>query len=358
MSKKRRVFDIEVPADDVPAGTSLETKSVASRRGPMASAIGETADSLRDRRAVEAEIRSENDALAREFVRLKRQGLILDKVPLDQIKTVKLIRDRKVDGDLDLDDLKESLRSIGLSNPIHVEQVDGGYELVQGFRRLSAYRALLEETADADRWGAIPATLTVSGDALDALYRRMVDENLVRKDISFAEMASLAMAYAEDSETQVKDAEAAINVLYASAGRQKRNYIGHFVRLLERLGTVLEHPDAIPRALGLDLAKRLESDDRLAEEIGSALGGSGRSADVEIAILRRFTQAKRSSVPATETPTRAPKTTFRLRRPSGEARCVASDGRLELRFDQDFSAVDRKRLERAVAALFETLESG
>lgn len=30
------------------------------------------------------------------------------------------------------------------------------------------------------------------GDVLEQLYRRMVDENMVRKDISFAEMASCA----------------------------------------------------------------------------------------------------------------------------------------------------------------------
>ncbi|MEO1606994.1 MAG: ParB/RepB/Spo0J family partition protein [Pseudomonadota bacterium] len=357
MSKKRRVFDIDLPADDVPAGTSLDTKSISPRRGPMASAIGETADSLRDRRLVEAQIREENDALAREFVRLKGQGLILDRVPLDQIRTTKLIRDRRVGGDLGLDDLKESLCAIGLSNPIQVEQVADGYELIQGFRRLSAYQSLLDETGDVERWGAIPATLVISGEALEALYRRMVDENLVRKDISFAEMASLAIAYAADPQTEASDPDAAIGVLYGSAGRQKRNYIGHFVRLLERLEDVLEHPEAIPRALGLELAKRLEAEPALAGEITTALGSAGRSAEVELSVLRRCLEGQGAPARPVEVPTRAPKSTFRLRRSAGEARCIASDGRLELRFDKDFSALDRKRLERAVAAFFDALEA-
>lgn len=66
------------------------------------------------------------------------------------------------------------------------------FELSQSFRRLSAFRELLEETGDS-RYARIPATLQARGAQLDHLYRRMVDENLVRRDISFAEMARLAM---------------------------------------------------------------------------------------------------------------------------------------------------------------------
>ena len=46
MSKKRRVFDIDLPVDDTPApaAPSRETKADA-RRGPMAAAVRETAES-------------------------------------------------------------------------------------------------------------------------------------------------------------------------------------------------------------------------------------------------------------------------------------------------------------------------
>ena len=88
MSRKRRMFDIEIPDDDgeavFPAGKAEETPPRPEpRRGPMATAIAETAESTRDRARIEAQIRAENDALAQEHVRLKRAGLITDMIPLD-----------------------------------------------------------------------------------------------------------------------------------------------------------------------------------------------------------------------------------------------------------------------------------
>ena len=62
MTRKRRMFDIELPEGDdetFPAGNVAP-----ARRGPMAAAITETAESSRDRARIEAQIRAENDALA------------------------------------------------------------------------------------------------------------------------------------------------------------------------------------------------------------------------------------------------------------------------------------------------------
>ena len=131
MTKKRRMFDIDLPDDDVPAP---ETKSLGGlRRGPMATAIGENADSLRQRAEQENAIRAENDALAHEFVRLKKLGLVTDLIALDAIHSAKLVRDRSARLDPELEELKASIKAIGLSNPIQVEQVgEGRYELVQG----------------------------------------------------------------------------------------------------------------------------------------------------------------------------------------------------------------------------------
>ena len=250
MSRKRRMFDSEMP-DEAPEAqpeTFPAGKDVAeTRRGPMATAIAETAESSRDRARLEAEIRAENDALAAEHVRLKRAGLITDLIPLDAIDTRKLIRDRKPGPDFELAELVASIREIGLSNPIRVEPAgDGRYELIQGWRRLSAYRQLLEETGDADSWGRIPAGISARGDELEQLYRRMVDENLVRKDISFAEMAQLALHYAMDPVTEESDPEKAVAILFKSAGYQKRSYIRKFIPLMDRLGEALQFPPRHP----------------------------------------------------------------------------------------------------------------
>jgi ParB family chromosome partitioning protein len=109
MTKKRRMFDIDLPAD-APAPDASGTAGL--RRGPMATAIGETGASLRERAAAEAEIRAENDALAQEFVRLKKLGLVTDMIPLDAVRTTRLIRDRARHRDLDLGDLKAEVRRL------------------------------------------------------------------------------------------------------------------------------------------------------------------------------------------------------------------------------------------------------
>ena len=115
--KKRRTFDLDLPEEETfPAG-----KDIPARRSPMAAAITENADALRDRRVIEESIRAENDRLAAEHVRMKGMGLIVDLVALDEVETEKLTRDRAPGEDAELEELVASLRDLGLSNPIRVE---------------------------------------------------------------------------------------------------------------------------------------------------------------------------------------------------------------------------------------------
>lgn len=360
MTKKRRMFDIDLPEDEMP---ELETKSMGAglRRGPMATAIGENAESLRQRQEQEADIRAENDALAHEFVRLKKLGLVIDMIPVEAVQATKLIRDRSKRVDADLAELKASILAVGLSNPIRVEQMaDGNYELVQGWRRLSAYRELLAETGDA-QFARIPAGLMAKGETLHSLYRRMVDENMVRKDISFAEMANLARAYADDEGTGCRDLDEAVNVLFATANPQKRSYVRRFAFLMRSVEKSLEYPEAIPRALGLALANRIEAEPGAVSVLTRALAAVGkRSAEVELAVLRQFAEGTAAAEDAVMVPGRAAakrgKTTLRMPLAAGEVRCTAAPGRVELRLDRDFSTVDRRKLEAAVEAFFAALD--
>lgn len=354
--KKRRVFDIDFPTDaPVPAGTPADSQPEA-RRGPMATAISENADALRARSAAEQAIRDENDRLAHEHVRMKKQGLITDLIPLDAIHITKLSRDRRVGRDPELEELKDSIRAIGLSNPIRVEATANGYELVQGFRRLSAFRALFEETGD-EAFAKIPAGLVATGEALENLYRRMVDENLVRRDISFAEMAQLALNYAKDEATECDTVEDAVAKLYASAGRQKRSYIRHFATVLHEIGSHLKFPEAIPRALGLQLEKRVSSEPGAPAKIRAALAaGMATTPEKELDILRGQASKGDSPKPAKEPSSGAAKTTLRLTVPAGTVRCAARNGKVELAMERDFSDIDRHRLEQAVTAFFGALD--
>ncbi len=352
---KRRVFDIDFDDTAVPAGTDPAPEA---RRGPMAAAISENAEALSARQEAEAAIRAENDRLAHEYVALKKNGQIVGPVAVDAIRAEKLIRDRVAERDPELDELKASIRAVGLSNPIHVEEVADGYELIQGFRRLSAYRELLAETGD-DTYARIPATLQARGAQLDLLYRRMVDENLVRRDISFAEMAQLAMSYGDRTGQSMGYAGDPVDVLFASAGRQKRSYIRHFTHLLRAIGDTLKHPEVIPRATGLGLLKLLDSNPRAAGQVRALLQAHpDRDAQAELALLR---QAVAGGVKAPKAP-KAPvakssaRTTIKLNRPEGTARCTASAGKFEVLLDRDFGAVDPRRLELAARAFLDALK--
>lgn len=363
MAKKRSVFDIDFTPDApepdrFPVGNPAphpepEPQQAAPRRGPMASAITETAEAARGRAEAEAAIRAENDQLAHEHVRLKKLGLITDLIAIDAVRTSKLVRDRAKTKDPEIEELKLSILDIGLSNPIRVEQ-DGqdGYELIQGYRRLSAFRELLEQTGD-QRYAKIPAAMVPRGEPVRDLYRKMVDENLVRKDISFGEMAQLALSYAEQTGITPHDA---VSELYASALKQKRSYIRSFTRVLEGAKGNIRHPEAIPRALGLELFKIIDADPMLGDEMIEMLARAPeRDAEAEIAVLKDFVH--RAPKIVKPRPKSVSKTMLRLPRPEGEAKIAASDGRVELRLARDFSALDRARLQRAFEAFFDALDA-
>lgn len=359
---RRRVFDIDLPDEaegDAPSPAPTPAPG-SRRRGPMASAVRESAESLKVRQDTEAAVRAENDALAHELVRLRSLGLVVESVPVDRIDAGKLVRDRKLEDEPDLDDLKTSILAIGLSNPIRVEAQGERYELIQGWRRLRAYRALHAETGD-DAWSAIPAGIVAPGDDLEVSYRRMVDENLVRKDISFAEMAELARAYATDPQTACGEVEDAVSTLFRSAPYQKRSYIRAFAQLLDMVGEALRFPAEIPRNLGLEVRKRLAEEKGAAGRLSTALAAEPeRDAAREASILREFVRAGADAVPlAKRERAKAPATgrlSFPLSRPTGETKCTVSGGRLELRGQEDFSAFERDRLEKALAAFFRVLD--
>lgn len=361
MSRKRRMFDIEMPGEEAPKGPRIRTlghdpEDPRPRRGPMASAIAENAGAVAARAEAEAAIRAENDALAHEFVALREAGLETRLVALDDVVIEAMTRDRAPGPDPELSELVASIRDTGLSNPIRVEErEDGRYELVQGWRRLAAYRVLLGEAGD-ERWARIPAGILPRGEGIEASYRRMVDENLVRRNLSFAEMAEVARRYAVDPRTAVGDAGAAVGVLFASASYQKKSYIRAFAQLLDSVGDSLAHPVAMPRGLGLSLRARLEDAPGALPALRAELEAApDRTAEEELAILRRAVRAEPSG-PAEARPAgqgRRPRTTFGVTRGGLTVRCTAGEGRLELRAEMDFSTLDRRRLEAAVARLID-----
>jgi ParB family transcriptional regulator, chromosome partitioning protein len=369
MSRKRRVFDIDMP-DATPASDGPRIGTVGAdvpRRGPMASAIAENAGALSARAEAEARIRAENDALAHEYVANKRAGLVIQMIPLDDVVTEALVRDRNPGFDDDLPELVASIRDVGLSNPIRVEErEDGKYELIQGYRRLSAYRALCDEAGEA--WARIPAGLLPRGEGIAGLYRRMVDENLIRKDLSFAEMALTAQAYAADPETTPQNVDEAVKEVFKSASYQKRSYIRSFARLMDLIGHLLDYPHEVPRNLGLSLLKQLEDDTTLVNDIAEKLDGwENRSIQDELGVLREFVAvspgddevgkplAPKYEKVAGQGAGRRPRTTFELSHAGSRVKCTAGVGQLTLKLDRDLTSVERQKLERGIARFLDAL---
>ena len=362
MSKKRRVFDIDLP-DEIEAEAAPAPEPAPTRRGPMASAISENAEALKARKSAAEAIREENDALAHEYVTLRDAGQVVTAVPLDEVQTTMLVRDRLLHvEDPELDDLVTSIRDLGLSNPIRVvARPGGGYELVQGYRRLSAYKRLNEEDGQGG-WDRIPALVLTDAPDMSGLYRRMVDENVVRKDLSFAEMAHAAQVYAADPETEASDLTAAVADLFQSAPYSKRSYIRSFALLLDKIGPVLMYPTEVPRALGVALARVLKDEPEVAARIKAELTPDDmRSISEELDVLRRYADLDRFDAGADKTAKPKGKraggtrTTFHIRSAAGQIKCTAAQGRLEIRVDRDFSSIERKRLEQAIAALVDGL---
>jgi ParB family chromosome partitioning protein len=194
----------------------------------------------------------------------------------------------------------------------------------------------------------------------------MVDENMVRKDVSFAEMAELARSFVADPQTGCKDVDKAVSLLFQSAGYQKRSYIRAFVELLDCLGDLVLYAHEIPRNLGLELRRKLEQDPEIfpaiAEELKRLDAGAPRSAEDELAVLRRWGGAGEGTFPAGKIPgspsppaPRKARVTFEVTRPVGLVKCTAANGRFEIRLPLDFTTVDRRKLEAAVRRLLDDL---
>ena len=366
MTRKRRMFEIDMPVEAGAEAPKPTTKKPG--RSPMAAAITENAEALTARKSAAEAIREENDALAHEFVALREAGHVVREIPLQDVHTYMLVRDRIPGEDLELESLVTSIRDLGLSNPIRVfERPDGtGYELVQGYRRLSAYKALAEAEKGQGAYATIPALILPGEADIAGLYRRMVDENVIRKDLSFAEMAHAAQNYAADPATEANDVNSAVAALFQSAAYSKRSYIRSFAMLLERLEGVLNYPTEIPRALGVTLAREMKDNPEIAGRIKQDLKDwDNRSIKDELDVLRRHAGlADVDNLADAETPVTKPKekgrgakpkTTFHIRSSAGQVKCTAGVGRLEIKVDRDFSAIDRRKLEAAIASLVDGL---
>ncbi|MBM7070218.1 ParB N-terminal domain-containing protein [Actibacterium sp. 188UL27-1] len=246
-----------------PAAPKLETKSAFGGgkestprlTPPIAQVAGQSAEAAALHEVTE------------EIARARATGRMVLEVPLEQIKTGFLRRDRLALDPEELEALKSSIRAHGQRTPAEVSLLDipppdpngvpephQPYGLVSGWRRFCALSALHGETGEA-RFATLRALVRAPEDSADS-YVAMVEENEVRVGLSYYERAQI-VAWA--TRLGVFDSHyTALKHLFATASRAKRSKIGSFITIHQELSSVLYWPRLIGERLGLALAARLK----------------------------------------------------------------------------------------------------
>ncbi len=336
-----------------------EVKSASPRVrsvGPMGAAVREAAEDLQAATDAKVEARRQNAEDAREFRAARDEGRVLVNVPLADISTDALPRDRmdleRIAGSLEMEELKASIRARGQKEPVELFRDEaGGLQLKKGWRRLTALRQLFAENGD-EAFSRIVARIEGEESGRLDRYIDMVEENVVREDLSFAEMAQVALTAAADPSVLENDADALVNRLYASLHKMKRSYVRSFVYLLSELGESLKFPRDVARNVGSDVARRLQKD-----------GGAGELKTVlerctdglqQYAALREFVAENNAlNKPAKRVLTRASeKFEFRV----GDTKVTARKGECRIVSEADFASLPKDRLETAVRAFEAALE--
>jgi hypothetical protein len=210
--------------------------------------------------AGDASLTAAFEEVSRELSAARNEGRLVLRLPLERIEAAWLMRDRAHPGtgdDPDFASLLDSLRRSGQRTPIEVVDLgQGRYGLISGWRRMTALRALQEETGEA-RFDTVLAFLRQPVNSEEA-YVSMVEENEIRLGLSYYERARITAKAVEAG--VFPSARAALQSLFASASRAKRSKIGSFLTLYQALGDAVQFPQTLTERLGLALAKVIEAD--------------------------------------------------------------------------------------------------
>ncbi|MFV2054424.1 ParB/RepB/Spo0J family partition protein [Aliiroseovarius sp. YM-037] len=325
--------------------------------GPMGAAVREAAESLSETTEAKVEQRRKNAEDAKAFRAAQDEGRVLMSLSLSEISTTDLPRDRldleEVAASDEMEELKASIRERGQKEPIEVYRDDeGAYQLKKGWRRFTALSQLLEETGD-ERFGEIIARVESTAEDRLGRYIDMVEENTVREDLTFAEMAQVAITAAQDEAIDEIDPDAMVMRLYGSLHKMKRSYIRSFVFLLSVLGESLQWPKAVPRNLGVDVARSLKTGQE-ADGLRAKLEACGNPED-QTKALQSFVDAGKTTAKPTKEPA-APREKFEFH--VGSLKVTARRGECRIVSKDDFASVPRHVLEKAIKAFEDELRGG
>ena len=339
----------------------LEAETPTPRRkrapGPMGAAVRDAAESLQESTEAKVAQRRQNAEDAKTFRAARDEGRVLVRLPLIDIATDDLPRDRLelevVAASDEMEELKASIRERGQKEPVEVyEGADGRYQLKKGWRRFTALSQLYSETGD-DEFGTIIARIEAGQGDRISRYIDMVEENVVREDLTFAEMAQVAIAAADDEAIEEVDAAELVNRLYGALHKTKRSYIRSFVFLLNTLGDALKWPKAVARNLGVDVARVIKSEKQVAALRERLVECS--SPEAQARVLTAFVESEKAP-PDVAAKARPRKQKFEFF--VGKTKVTARQGECRLVSERDFATLPKERLEEAVKAFEEVLKGG
>lgn len=340
---KRNKFGFEPLSDE-------DVRRAQRDAGPVSVAVRETAATLNESTAELVRKRRQNAEEAQKYRDAVSEGRVAEMIRIDKIRLDDLPRDRI---DLDavaqsetMEELKASIRSRGQKEPIEVWRAEEGtFQLKKGWRRLTALRQLFEETGD-ERFAEVSARVAATdGDRL-GLFIDMVEENVIREDLTFAELAWVAIAASRDAGVVDLAPEQLVGRIYASLHKVKQSYIRAFVSVLMRLGEDLKFPKAVSRDLGVEVARRIKEAPESADGLREALRRCRDVAEQD-GVLRGFVSRVGAGAQGTRRGgQRRDKYEFTL----GGLKVTAKGRECRLLARQDFGQFDRERLEAAAQA--------
>ncbi len=252
---KRRKLDVPSVEDlgKIEAEFRRETSKSATSP-PIAQIAGDAAQA---QEAVDG-LSRQGMVLAEAYREAEEQGRLIKKLPLSEIDTTSLQRDRTVLDQEALGELEHSIRAHGVRLPIEVyvlPKPDGQkrYGLLSGYRRFLAVRGLWAETNDST-YATIPSVVR-DPDHIGGAFVAMVEENEIRQDLSHYERGRIAVIGAQQG--AFASVEAAVAAMFAAASKAKRSKIRSFAAIFEELGDVLNFPESLREKDGLRLVKAL-----------------------------------------------------------------------------------------------------
>lgn len=228
--------------------------------------------------AAESAAQAALDEVSETLSRARSEGRMVITLPLAQIDTGHLVRDRLPVEDGELEALVQSLRSRGQQTPVEVTPLGKDrYGLISGWRRCQALSRVHGDTAEVLALVRHPET---SG----AAYVAMVEENEIRTGLSFYERARVVVKTVENR-VYASEKEALI-ALFGHVPRARRSKVKSFISIVRALDSELRFPQAISERAGLALAKALDQDATLAGKMTARLSKElPQNAEAEQALI-------------------------------------------------------------------------